>query len=125
MKGREIPQTLVEKVHGILREHVGENDPIHSQNIARILQMGDEGSGTPGTRAIITELLRQGVCVGATPQGYFLINSEDELDRYTLDLERRERAIRARIVAVRRAFFDGPVKKGEDPRWVPDDPEER
>jgi|HubBroStandDraft_1064217.scaffolds.fasta_scaffold78925_4 hypothetical protein len=124
MSDREIPQDLVDRVHDILKEHVGENDPIHSQTIARLLNIGDEAAGTPSTRAVITQLLRQGVAVGATPQGYFLIANGDELERYCADLQRRQDGIEARILAVRRAFVEGPVPRGQRVRWIPTDAEE-
>jgi len=104
-----------------------EADPISSKEIADLLSLPDP-PGQPGTRAVITEILRRGLApIGATARGYFLITTEEQLDRYTRVLRDRESAIYARTMAVRRAFFDGPRDLEAEPmwKWVPIDAEER
>lgn len=80
--------------------------------------------GGRAVRALITELIRRGVPVGATEHGYYLITRTEDLERYTVELEQREMGIRARIVAVRRAFYDGPPTAEEGLRWIPEPEEE-
>lgn len=109
-----------------LRRHDVWN-PISSLDIARGLGI-DDAPGQPGVRAVITEILRRGLApIGAKGNGYFLIKTEEELDVYTRQLEQREQGIRARIVAVRRTFFEGPRDFEREPmwKWVPMDAEER
>lgn len=101
-------------------------DPLSSRDIAeKVLALDGvtDGPGQPGTRAVITEIVRRGLApVGATAKGYFIIETKEELERYEHALTAREMGIAARRMNVRRAWL---VQNGQaaDP-WVPEPEEE-
>lgn len=119
-----VDEELLERVEQRIREAGSAEFPISSHTIAHNLGVEDS-DGQPVTRAAITELIRRGVPVGADSTGYFIIRTQEQLDRYVADLNRREWGIRARRIAVIRAFEEGVPPAGEGFRWIPDDPEER
>lgn len=100
----------------------GPEAAISAADLARVCDIPTAPGGR-SVRALITELVRRGVPIGATEHGYFLITENRDLERYCAELEQREMGIRARIVAVRRAFYDGAPSREEGLRWVPE-PEE-
>lgn len=116
----------VERAWELLRTHVGHANPITSAELARVLGTGDEHRGTAETRAIITEVIRRGLPVGATESGYFVLANAIERDRYVRELEDRASAIIYRGKLVQRAFetyYEGDAQRTLV-RWNPD-PEER
>jgi len=119
-----VDEDLLHRVEQRIRDAGSAESPISSHAIAHNLGIEDS-DGQPVTRAAITELVRRGVPIGADSTGYFIIRTQEQLDRYVADLVRRETGIRARRIAVIRAFDEGRVPAGEPLRWIPTDPEER
>jgi len=76
---------------------------LSSKQIARSVGIRD-GEAQPLTRAVIAELVREGLPLGAESKGYRMLRTEGQLRAYLADLHRRARAIDARIVATERAF---------------------
>lgn len=119
--------SIHERAWAMLKEHTA-GDPLRSAILSRALGVGDENTGTPATRTIITDLVRQGYPIGANSGGYFVIQTEAELLEYCADLRRREAGIRARIENVTSAFYYGRavqyLPSGSPLHWIPE-PEER
>jgi hypothetical protein len=110
----------------ILAGHVGHKNAIKSADLSRMLKVGDDRRGTRETRAIVLEILRRGLPVGATEEGYFVLENENERDEYVRELNDRIVGIQHRGLLVVRAFAS--YKTGattEAPiHWSPE-PEER
>lgn len=109
-----------------LKLHLGHENPLKSAELARILgNAADSRTGTPETRALITELIRRGLPIGATSDGYFVLRTSEELQRYVAELNDRASAILYRAKLVERAFQT--YGAGEEHRayvhWIPE-PEE-
>jgi hypothetical protein len=111
----DLPEDLIRQVERILKWHVGESKALSSKKLAGMLHTPDEHKGTPLTRALITECIKRGMAIGATEKGYFILETEAELNRYVDDLERRERAIHYRAVAVRHNFDQTAPTPLQDP----------
>ena len=96
--------TLHEQAWDLIRLHVGHENPLQSADLSRALSIGDDHRGTRVTRALITDLIRQGYPIGATGQGFFVIQTSEELERYCRELSSRAAGILARSRNVQRAF---------------------
>jgi len=114
----------------VLVQHVGHKNPIRSSQLAVALGMQhDAKTGTIQTRAIIRELVKLGLPVGATDEGYFILENRQELEQYLLRRQDRAQEILQGNAYIQRAFEDFYKGTLPDPRpppihWVPD-PEER
>lgn len=95
----------VQHLNDILTEHVGKENAITSQELSRRLGELDDLDSTPNTRAAIRELVtEEHVPVGACSNGYFLIETQAELEEYEAQLTERAYGILERRDAVRRAM---------------------
>jgi hypothetical protein len=83
-----------------------------SKQIARTLGIHD-GEAQPLTRAVIAQVVREGLPVGGDARGYRVLETEADLQTSLADLEHRERAIGARKIALERAFREH-YEKGPD-----------
>jgi hypothetical protein len=117
---------IYDRCWAALKTHVGKNHPMTSAELAVVLGTGDEHRGTAETRAIITELLRRGLPIGATAEGYFLLQTPEEKELYIRELQDRAQGVLFRAQLVERAFAT--YYAGEEHRqvthWSPE-PEER
>jgi len=95
---------LKEGVYRILQGR-GKNNPISSKAIAIKLGVEDSEANPVMRRKIRSCIEEEGWPVGATSQGYFWIETEDELEEYIEDLNRRAAQIRDRGEILRRAFY--------------------
>jgi hypothetical protein len=117
-----------DRAWSILKTHVGHLHPIKSRILAQRLGMSDAHKGTRSTRALIAELVRRGLPVGATEDGYFLLENPVELERYLNERSDRVVGIMHGSELVQRAFqtyYKGGEAQQKLIRWVPEDPEER
>lgn len=127
---------LLAAARQLLSSRVGHEDAVSSATIARFLGLDDDAKhGTPATRELIARLVAEGMPIGATAQGYFVLATQDEFQQYIRDLEDRALAIEARAVNVTRAwdmahrkFAPGSVPAASpEPKvtWTPADDAER
>jgi len=84
----------------VLRD--GKDKSLHAYEIESSLNM-DVGHTQEPTREVIREaIVDQKIPVGSTPQvGYFLINTEAELDEVVKNLEKRIEGLKKRIDGLR------------------------
>lgn len=107
---------MKERVEELILDHRGAEDPISSREINEEIDVDSIGS-FPGTREIIRELvLEDRIPIAATNQGYFVIETEDELAAYVENLEDRILGISERKFAIRRAAHDweGEIRPSDD-----------
>lgn len=83
----------------------GQNNAIHASDLEDELNM-DKGHTQEPTRDLIREaIIGQDIPVGSTPRdGYFLINSENELEAAVSDLEARIQGLHRRIESIQRGW---------------------
>ncbi|MFK8214634.1 hypothetical protein [Haloferax volcanii] len=106
-----------DEIREIILEHRGADNPITSREINERFDLDNIGS-FPSTRAVIRELvMEERIPIAATSQGYFLIDSEEELEEYVDNLESRVMNITERKFAVLRAAdrWDGESDSSSDP----------
>lgn len=95
-----------------MENHVGHLNPITSQELSERLGGIDSLDSTPNTRTLIRELTRQrNIPIAASPDGYFIITSKDELDSYMERLETRIEGIERRKDDVVMAFNEDGVER--------------
>lgn len=87
-------------------DHRGSDDPITAREINEVIQEDSVGS-FPGTRQIIREIMIEDqIPIAAGNQGYYVIESEEELSEYINNLDERVLSIVGRKQAVLRAAND-------------------
>ena len=113
---------LVDLAWRILSEHVGHRNPITSANLSRSLAVGDDQKGTRETRALIVEVIRRGLPVAASEEGYFVLDNDQELESYITDLQDRIAGIQQRGQLVNRAFQNWRKNDSHPPpiHWEPE-----
>jgi NDP-sugar pyrophosphorylase family protein len=85
-KKREIREMLEEN-------HVGKGNAIFSGEIADEMGIPDDDTHV-NVREYLSELLQEGLPLAGNPgHGYWIIDSQEELDNYVGSLERRARSI--------------------------------
>jgi len=105
-----------ERVKQLLLEHRGADDPISSREISEALEKDEVGS-FPSTRMLIRDImLEDEIPIASGNQGYFIIETEEELGDYIDQLENRILGISERKFAVRKAAdrWDGEIETDED-----------
>lgn len=105
-----------DRVESILRDHRGSDNPISSREINDEIGVDDIGS-FPSTRAIVRELvLEEKIPIASSNQGYYIIETEDELAEYIENLSARIDSIAERRFAIQRAAqeWDEPIESSED-----------
>jgi hypothetical protein len=78
----------LDKIRAILLKHRGKANSIKSKTIALMIGI-DEDDTHVQTRGLITKLFKAGLPVGAWNSGYFLIETQDEIDEYCETLNSR------------------------------------
>ncbi|MGQ3414478.1 hypothetical protein ACT4ML_19845 [Natrinema sp. LN54] len=92
-----------EQVKSILLDHEGEDNKITAREIDEEVGLDSVGS-FPNTRAAIRELLFEDqIPVIGTTQGYYVAESQDQVDEYIEGLEGRIMEITERKFAITRA----------------------
>lgn len=104
MSGAAIDGDVLDRLEAILRDHRGPDNPITSSELADRLSV-DDAEGNPVTREAIKELCKErGLPVAAGHAGYYLIETESQLEEYLDGLENRKQGIEARMWLVRKAW---------------------
>lgn len=99
-------EELREKVRSLLLDHKGSDDPITSREISEELGL-DEVESFPTTRGMIRDVIEEDeVPIAASGSGYFVIETEDELEDYLDSLNERMMNIAERRYLVRSAAED-------------------
>lgn len=109
-------QDAKEEVKDIILDHRGSDNQISSREINEEIGVDDIGS-FPNTRAIIRELiLEDNIPIASGGNGYFVIETEDELKEYIDSLESRMLSIADRKYGIRRAAqdWDENIESSED-----------
>ena len=91
-----VEQETLDAVRELILEHRGKENAIFASEIAEEVGIED-GDTTVNTREYITELLEEGIPLASNPGlGYWVIETQEELDNYVGSLERRARSIENR-----------------------------
>lgn len=109
-------EDVKERVREILLNHRGADNPVSSREINDEIGVDSIGS-FPSTRAIIRELvLDDKIPIASSNQGYYVVETEDELAEYIENLSTRIDSIAERRFAIQRAAkeWDEPIKSSED-----------
>lgn len=109
-------EQVKEQVKEIILDHRGRDNPISSRDINEQLNLDNVGS-FPNTREVIRELiLEEQIPIAAGGNGYYVIETEDELQHYIDSLEGRMLSIADRKYGVRRAAqaWDGEIEPSDD-----------
>jgi hypothetical protein len=93
----------LEIIRKILLQHVGKAHAIKSKDIAVSIGI-DEDATHIGTRFLITKLVKEGMPIGACDNGYFLLETQDEVDEYGQKLNNRMLEIYDRIIRMQNNF---------------------
>lgn len=99
-------QTNKEKVREVLVEHVGRENAITSTEIGEKADIPN-GNGNSNVRNSVRELTNSenDLPIGSCNDGYFIIETYDELCEYTEGLDERICKIRERQKNTRHSFF--------------------
>jgi len=81
------------------------SNPAKVQEIADALDIKETDKTCPQTRRIIRKALERGLSIGAKHDGYFLIQTEKELQRYLNSLMKRQIALSERIRDTYYSFY--------------------
>jgi hypothetical protein len=94
----------MEIIRGIIIQHKGKDNAIKSKAIAlKIGHIGEDDTHI-GTRNLITKLIREGMPIGACDNGYFLLETQEEVDEYGQKLNNRIFEIYDRIFRIQNNF---------------------
>jgi hypothetical protein len=91
-----IEEDRLRKIKEILLQHKGKANAIKSKSIASAIGISEDDTHI-GTRSLITKLVKQGLPIGACDNGYFLIETQKEVDDYSQLLNSRIQEIYDRI----------------------------
>ena len=105
-----------ERVKSILLDHRGKDDAISSREISEQLNREEVGS-FPETRMLIREImLEDQIPIASNNSGYYVVESEEELQDYVDQLEQRILGVSERKFAVQRAAnaWSGEIETDDD-----------
>ena len=91
-----LEEERLREIKEMLLNHKGKANAITSGKIAVALDI-PENDTVATTRSLITKLIREGLPIGATDNGYFLIETQEELNEYIQRLNDRIYGIYDRI----------------------------
>lgn len=94
----------MEEIKEIILQHKGKANAIKSKTIALRIGNIEEDDTHIGTRSLITKLIRQGMPIGACDNGYFLLETQEEVDEYGQKLNNRMLEIYDRIIRIQNNF---------------------
>jgi hypothetical protein len=84
------------KIKDIILRHSGKASAITSKKIAIAIGINEDDTHI-GTRSLITKLVKRGMPIGACDNGYFLLQTQKEVDEYGQLLNSRIQEIYDRI----------------------------
>jgi hypothetical protein len=91
-----IEEEKMRKIKEIILQHKGRANAIKSKSIASAIGISEDDTHI-GTRNLITKLVKQGLPIGACDNGYFLIETQKEVDEYGQLLNSRIQEIYDRL----------------------------
>jgi hypothetical protein len=91
------------KIKEIILQHKGKAKAIKSKSIALTIGINEDDTHI-GTRNLITKLIKDGLPIGACDNGYFLLETQPEVDEYSQILNGRMLEIYDRIVHIQNNF---------------------
>jgi putative heme iron utilization protein len=94
----------MEIIRKIILKHIGKANAIKAKFIATKIGLSGEDDTHIGTRNLITKLVKQGMPIGACDNGYFLLETQDEVDEYGQKLNNRIVEIYERIMHIQNNF---------------------
>ena len=83
-----IEEERIAKIREIILKHKGKKNAIKSKVIAARVGIAEDDTHI-GTRSLITKLVKKGLPVGACDNGYFLMETQKEVDEYNQILNNR------------------------------------
>jgi len=94
-----------ESIIELLKQHKGQEDAITVSEILAAIGSYEYGS-CPVTRQQIKKAIESHCLpIGSCAQGYFIIETQAELNSYMVNLESRIKGITSRMKAVKRSFY--------------------
>lgn len=93
----------LEIIRKIILQHVGKANAIKSKVIALRIGLSEDATHI-GTRNLITRLIKEGMPIGACDNGYFLLETQEEVDEYGQKLNNRIVEIYDRIIHIQNNF---------------------
>ncbi len=94
----------LEQVRDILEEHRGKKNKITSAKIAKMIDIDEDDTHSKSRRLIEDAIEEYGLPVAADSRGYFMIETEDELEEYMENLDARIDGIKDRKKVVTKNF---------------------
>lgn len=105
------PLSPHDRVEQVIRAHCGKENVIPADKIATKADINDSGNHTD-TKDIIRDLLRdRHLPVGATNQGYYLMETRREVEDYLSTLRSRSHEINRRREMVEEAAKDAGIRE--------------
>jgi len=98
-----IEEDRLRKIKEIILQHKGKANAIKSRTIALMIGMSEDDTHI-GTRSLITKLIKDGMPIGACDNGYFLLETQQEIDDYHQILNGRMLEIYDRIIRIQNNF---------------------
>lgn len=95
----------MENIREIILKHKGKDNAIKSKTIALMIGINEDATHI-GTRSLITKLIKNGMPIGACDNGYFLLETQKEVDEYHQILNGRMYEIYERAIRVQNNFND-------------------
>jgi len=96
---------MVDAIAELLKTHVGRSKAITSGDIARRFGIPDNDT-TRQTRHLIKEaMIKHGIPIGALREGYFVVESPQELAECVLDLQNRIDRTEERLVLLKKTYY--------------------
>ncbi len=93
----------LKKIREIILQHKGKANAIKSKTIALRIGVAEDDTHV-GTRSLITKLVKEGMPIGASDNGYFLLQTQEEVDEYGQKLNNRMLEIYDRIFRTQNNF---------------------
>lgn len=98
-----MPADAREHVKDMLLDHRGKGNEITSREISDQLEKDEVGS-FPSTRMMVRDIMMEDeIPIGSNTNGYYVIETDEELDEYVANLESRMSGIADRRFAVLKA----------------------
>jgi hypothetical protein len=112
MVQKKVDEEMVHKIYEVMLNHIGRQNAVKSNEIAKAIGM--EKSGDVTNRmiriAIVDVMKKYRVAIGSRGKGYYLITTKGELRAYIKSLGRRMREIKQRANLVWQCFNEMDVQ---------------
>lgn len=120
-----VEEERLRKIRQIILKHKGRANAIKSKTIATMVGINEDDTHI-GTRSLITKLVKEGLPIGACDNGYFLIETQKEVDEYGQLLNSRIQEIYDRLGRLQFNFdmYYGKIKESKKRKKVGEDEDE-